>query len=147
MAQLRSDGSQYRFNLRRTGFVLKRSELEGRTVNQLGRQILRTYGVYPWYDSLTGCWRWPLSLNSHGYGAWWWNNSAVGAHRWLYQQVYRTTLPRTLVVDHVNRRRCMYRDCVRPSHLEAVTVAENIRRGKWPTVVRDLKLRGELKAA
>lgn len=47
----------------------------------------------------------------------------IYAHRLAYKLAGRP-LPRHLDVDHL----CMVRLCVRPSHLEAVTHEENVRR-------------------
>ena len=45
------------------------------------------------------------------------------AHRWAYRQAYGP-IPEGLHIDHL----CSVRACIEPTHLEAVTQAENNRR-------------------
>jgi hypothetical protein len=52
----------------------------------------------------------------------------VNAHRVSYTLAYGP-IPPGLVIDHVRDRGCLHKHCVAPLHLEAVTNAENIRRG------------------
>lgn len=77
-----------------------------------------------------GCIVWTGKKDSHGYaytripGGW------RAVHRITYEEVHGP-IPLGLVIDHLCRRR----DCVNPSHLEAVTSGENTRRG-LPGVLR-----------
>ena len=73
----------------------------------------------------SGCWLWTASLTIKGYGTFWDGERLVPAHRWSYEH-HVGPIPVGLVLDHTCRVRC----CVCPTHLEAVTTAENIRRGK-----------------
>lgn len=75
--------------------------------------------------NLEGCWLWTAATDGCGYG---WFGSSGGrakAHRYSYE-VAVGSIPEGLCIDHLCRVRC----CVNPDHLEAVTLAENVRRGK-----------------
>ena len=74
----------------------------------------------------TNCLVWIGSTNSKGYGL---VNIGAGkialAHRVAYEAEYGP-IPEGHVIDHL----CRVRNCVNPMHLEAVTTAENNRRGR-----------------
>lgn len=75
------------------------------------------------------CWLWKLPGGAGGYGAFYLNGRTQTAHRAVYQ-LEISEIPKGLVVDHL----CRVRNCVRPTHLEAVTVKENNRRARvWET--------------
>ncbi|WP_119581062.1 HNH endonuclease signature motif containing protein [Streptomyces europaeiscabiei] len=70
------------------------------------------------------CWTWTGGADQNGYGRFWDGTRKVITHRWSYEQG-RGPIPLGLVLDHLCRRPA----CVRPDHLQAVTQAENVRRG------------------
>jgi hypothetical protein len=74
----------------------------------------------------TPCWLWQGARTSMGYG----NlvSQALGARMLVHRAVWidaNGPVPAGLELDHL----CRVRHCCRPDHLEAVTHAENIRRG------------------
>lgn len=88
-----------------------------------------------------GCWLWAGGTRSNGYGTFavkredrW---TQTTAHRIAYE-LFVGDIPLGFEVDHL----CRVRGCVRPDHLEAVSVAENRRRrdaGYPPSVARDTR--------
>lgn len=79
---------------------------------------------------LGSCWLWMAQINKEtGYGCFWVGRDAgknlnVPAHRVAYG-LAMGSIPEGLHIDHL----CRVRNCVRPTHLEPVTNAENTRRG------------------
>jgi len=77
-----------------------------------------------------GCWTWTGGLTDDGYGRFRvvidGQARHVKAHRWAYEAA-NGPIGDGLTVDHDDDR-CRNRACVRPDHLEAVPLAENIRR-------------------
>lgn len=72
-----------------------------------------------------GCWPRRLSKNGSGYGCFGGNDGRRwGAHVFAYVEA-RGAVPDGLELDHLCRNRAR----VNPSHLEAVTKSENVRRG------------------
>jgi hypothetical protein len=75
------------------------------------------------------CWIW-IGANSGGknlYGVSWDGQRRVKAHRWAYVEAFGA-LGEGIEADHL----CRVPLCVRPSHMEAVTKAENVRRSSAP---------------
>lgn len=71
-------------------------------------------------DRTGNCWLWLGYTTALGYGRY---NQQM-AHRLSYEEALGP-IPEGLELDHL----CRVRLCVRPEHLEAVTHAENVRRG------------------
>jgi hypothetical protein len=73
----------------------------------------------------TPCWIWQLAKSKDGYG----HERASGdktvlAHRRYFEERHGP-IPVDLQLDHL----CRVPGCVNPDHMEAVTAAENVRRG------------------
>jgi len=80
-------------------------------------------GCHP--EPMSGCWLWVRVVGKQGYGRLTVDGRRTAAHRASYE-AFVGPIPPALVIDHLCATAC----CVNPDHLEAVTNAENIRRGR-----------------
>lgn len=76
-------------------------------------------------EKTESCWNWLASKGKGGYGLFKVDNNMVLAHRYAYTQL-KGPIPEGYTLDH----RCVNPSCVNPSHLEAVTLQENILRSR-----------------
>ena len=72
-----------------------------------------------------GCWLWTGSHNGLGYGTIRSVGRKMYVHRYSYELLVGP-IPAGLELDHL----CRVPGCVNPDHLEPVTHAENLRRGR-----------------
>ena len=80
-----------------------------------------------WTYSEDGCWLWSGYVQKSGYASY--TKMVDGkrplAHRFTYEALVGP-IPEGMVLDHL----CRNRACVNPSHLEPVSMQENILRGE-----------------
>lgn len=74
------------------------------------------------------CWRWKLSVGSHGYGQWWPRRGSADPtfdRNWLTHRLswflHRGPIPPRWTIDH----RCRNRRCCNPAHLRLTTNVDN----------------------
>ena len=72
------------------------------------------------------CWLWTAKKDRWGYGRVKVNGVLQQAHRYVYE-LNNGPVPEGLVLDHL----CRVTLCVNPSHLQAVTQTENLRRSPF----------------
>lgn len=71
---------------------------------------------WEYVDKTSGCWLWTGRTNGGGYGLFGYQSQTWRAHRLSYTWA-NGPIPDGLEIDH----KCRVRNCVRPSHLQAVT--------------------------
>ena len=90
-------------------------------------------------DKKTGCWVWQWHLSHNDYAPRInVNGRCVSAYRYYYEQKYGKVQD-GLQIDH----KCRNPSCVNPDHMEPVTPAENVRRGKNAKI--NVGIAGEVK--
>ncbi len=73
---------------------------------------------------ITNCWKWKGRIEKNGYGRFSYkHDQIISSHRMSYL-LYRGPIDMGLTIDHL----CKNKWCVNPSHLEVVTMKENLRR-------------------
>lgn len=89
---------------------------------------------------LTPCWIWQHAKSKQGYGMITIRQKQFLMHRVMYEQKHGST-PFGLELDHL----CHQTLCINPDHLEAVTHAVNVERGRRsklnPELVREARRR------
>ncbi len=81
----------------------------------------RCYKINP----QNSCWEWQKTIVK-GYGVFYLKRRGLPAHRVSWELSNNQLIPFGLVIDHL----CRNTKCVNPAHLEPVTNAENLHRGK-----------------
>lgn len=104
--------------------ALKSGEIQsqrGTPAERFWRKVDKNGPVPIYRPDLGCCWLWTSGLDGAGYGMF---SEQGAAHRFAYELLVGP-IPAGLQLDHL----CRVPACVRPSHLEPVSHAENIRRG------------------
>lgn len=83
----------------------------------------------------TGCWLWIGASAGQGYGRYTIGRGVEDySHRVAYE-AFKESIPASYEIDHL----CKNRTCCNPSHLEAVTHLENVRRSPDTEATRTAK--------
>lgn len=89
-----------------------------------------------------GCLLWTGYVDAKGYGKTNIHRRAMGAHRAVYLFAHGS-IPKGMHIDHI----CRVHACCNIEHLEAVTQAENIRRGHYGVLFTHCKQGHEMAGA
>jgi hypothetical protein len=102
---------------------------QGRSAANRAKPLLERFWekVEPSVDC---CWEWLGARNPSGHGRFWVNGKNTPAHRFAYELAYGL-IPDGAHLDHL----CRNPSCVRPDHLEPVSLWENLRRSSGQVAV------------
>lgn len=81
------------------------------------------------------CWEWTAGKDKDGYGKFFLHGRDERAHRVVYAWRDGRSIDEGLTLDHL----CRNTSCVNVSHLESVTIRENILRGTGPPAINARK--------
>jgi hypothetical protein len=99
--------------------------MDERTLARFLSKIAKNGPVPPKRPDLGPCWIWKPVPSNGGYGQFYLEGKPQLAHRASYK-LFVGPIPSGLTIDHL----CGVRACVRRDHLEAVPLAENLRRAR-----------------
>lgn len=99
------------------------ADIDQHTHNRLLSKVNKDGPLPPRRPELGPCWLWTSPGSAGGYGSFYFRGKQWLAHRAAYT-ILVGEIPAGLTIDHL----CSVRSCVRPHHLEAVTLRENLRR-------------------
>lgn len=99
------------------------------TEEQLTESLYKRLDDGTFIEPYSGCWLWCRHVHIGGYGMIG-SGDGLGKNRYVHRVSYerhKGKIPEGLHINHL----CRVRSCLNPAHLEAVTNAENVRRGGW----------------
>lgn len=99
--------------------------------------------IYDRCERIGSCLVYRGQLDAGGYGRIKHKGRSLPCHRLVYERVFGP-IPTGLHIDHVRVRGCRHRACCEPSHLEAVTHAENLKRSRQTFCSRGHRLNENL---
>lgn len=101
--------------------------MDQRTVARFWSKVNPNGPVPARKPELGPCWAWQGAPGDKGYCYFWYKGKKRLAHRFSFE-LFVHAIPEDLTIDHL----CRNRQCIRPDHLEPVTLETNILRGEGP---------------